>query len=396
MDNLDNNIMDVVAMSDLNPVLSGVDMDTEAALLNYIKKTRDIIAEKPDMFLRQQDAEQMLQMFDYLLANWATNRIQAIKVLADKETELLKQGYIKYDTSDLSISDVAETDGFFNALAELFEDEISQLDGLFSRLKEKIEKRKEENKGKSFKEKFKGFISKANKFNPVTLAVRNALRGLFALNFLGISSIITANEPRSKEVLAKVKNMYKNMGGKEDKLMQTLNKAKNRKALFNKKAQHDLEAGKFKGVEGLGSVTIASLLTAAGAFILKIWDWIKKAGIKTGDFVKKAVVGDGEKDNTDFNYPRPDEKHSNESYPDNNSNISLPGKNLPGKTNDNSNVYNAANDNKKTNWKPILITVGVLGLVGGGLVMLNNNNKKKQEEVSAIKASTKLQGITLK
>ncbi len=379
MDNFDKNIRELVAMSDFQPVLSGVDMNDEAALLSYIQKTRNIIAEKPDMVKTQQDPEQMLQMFDYLSANWATNRIQAIKVLAEKETELLKQGYIKYDFSDLSISDVSEITGFFNALAELFEDEIAQLDGLFSRLKEKRELRKAENADKSFKDKFKGFISKINNVNPITLAIRNALRGVLALNFLGVSSMIMANDIRSKAVLEKVKNMYKQMGGKEEKLMQTLNKAKTKKALFNKKAQQELEAGKFKGIEGLnGAVTISSLLVSAGAFFLKIWKWIKEKGIKVGDFVKVAVTGKDEKPN-DIE-------------------LQLPETNIvePGKTNDNSRYgADAGTDDKKTNWKPILITVGVLGVVGGGIAMLNNNNKKKQAEPTK-KTSTKLQGITLK
>ena len=90
------NLMDVVAMSDFDEAVSGlagVEPDVEASLLNYITKTRDVIASKPELIENQQDANQMLQMYDYLLANWHTeNRIQAIQILASKERELLKVG----------------------------------------------------------------------------------------------------------------------------------------------------------------------------------------------------------------------------------------------------------------------------------------------------------------
>ena len=65
MDNLERNITDIVGMSDFNQNLNGPDIETEAAVLAYIQKTRNVIAEKPDMFEIQQNATQMLQMFDY-------------------------------------------------------------------------------------------------------------------------------------------------------------------------------------------------------------------------------------------------------------------------------------------------------------------------------------------
>ncbi|MCF6183103.1 MAG: hypothetical protein L3J56_00510 [Bacteroidales bacterium] len=383
MDNLERNTTDIVGMSDFNQNLNGQDIETEAAVLAYIQKTRNVIAEKPDMFEIQQNASQMLQMFDYLLANWHQNRFEAIRVLAEKERHLLQQGFISYDASDLNISDVAENSGFFSALAELYEDEISELDGLFSRIKERRTERKEkrtarreDRKSKTPKERFKGFISKINKFNPVTLAVRNALRGVLALNFLGVSTILMKNEVRSKQVLEKVKNMYKAMGGKEDKLLQTLNKAKNRKALFNKKMQQELEAGKFKGIEGLGEpFSISGMLVAAGAFFLKIWNWIKEKGIKIKETVTKILP---EKKDTQNNNPE------NSSY------------NLPGKTNDNEvfKTSNTTDSDKKNKWKKPLIAVGVLaGIFGIGYGVYNHNNKQKEEKKVIIEKETKLGDI---
>ena len=401
MDNLERNITDIVGMSDFNQNLNGPDIETEAAVLAYIQKTRNVIAEKPDMFETQQNAVQMLQMFDYLLANWHQNRFEAIKVLAEKEKQLLQQGFISYDASDLSISEVAENPGFFNALSELYEDEIDELDGLFSKIKERREERKvkrterrEERKSKSFKEKFKGFVSKVNKFNPVTLAVRNALRGVLALNFLGVSTMLMKNDTRSKGVLEKVKNMYKTMGGKEDKLLQTLNKAKNRKALFNKKMQQDLEAGKFKGIEGLGEpFSIGGMMVAAGAFFLKIWNWIKGAGfkVKEGQEGKLEVFKDTV--NTVFKKKLPSDQQ-NKQIPENTENFSY---NLPGKTNDNggSRITDTKETDKKAKWKKPLIAVGVLaGVIGLGYGVFNLNNKQKEEKKVVQKKETKLGDIT--
>jgi hypothetical protein len=384
-ENTDKNILDVVGMSDLLDGLSGTDAETESSLFNYIQKTRNVIAEKPDMFESQQNSTQMLQMFDYLIAHWHINKIEAIKVLAAKEKQLLRAGYISYDASDLNISDVTENSGFFNALAELYEDEIDLLDGLFSKLKqrrterkERRQERREERKSKTFKEKFRGFVSKANKFNPVTLAVRNALRGVLALNFLGVSTILMKNDAKAKEALAKVKKMYKGMGGKESKLLETLNKAKSRKALFNKKVQSDMESGKFKGIEGLGeTVTIGSMMVAAGAFFLKIWNWIKGAGfqVKEGQQGKLEVF----KDTVNNVFRKEDKQDTHpvkqETPTDNEENILL-----NTKSNDNTGKsYNSKNNNKKAKWKKPLIAVGVLlGLAGIGYGVYSVNTKKKE------------------
>jgi len=414
MDNLERNITDIVGMSDLNGSLNGPDIETEAAVLAYIQKTRNVIAEKPDMFETQQNAAQMLQMFDYLLGNWHLNRFEAIKILAAKEKQLLRKGYISYDTSDLNISDVTESSGFFNALAELYEDEIDELDGLFSKIKERRAERKEkrqerraERKSKTFKEKFRGFISKINKFNPVTLAVRNALRGVLALNFLGVATIMMKDDPRSKEVLEKVKKMYKTMGGKEDKLLKTLNKAKNRKALFNKKMQKDLEAGKFKGIDGLGeAMTIGGMMVAAGAFFLKIWNWVKGAGfkVKEGQEGKLDVFKDTvnnvfkKKDKEEPDLNQNNTTNENNTFPDSFSTVKTsPGGSPPGKTNDNGGkrISNTNENDTKNKWKKPLIAVGVLaGVIGIGYGVYNHTNKQKVEKKVVKKNDTKLGDIT--
>jgi len=142
------------------------------------------------------------------------------------------------------------------------------------------QQRKDERKEERQNSKHKGLtVAKqifqvVNKYNPVTLAVRNAFRGLIALNFLGMASAMRGNA----ELQKKVDNMYKNMGGKLDSLHKTVLEGSKRKPLFNK------EAEQFKG---LGEpVTIAAMLTSAGAFVLKVWTWMKETGIKAVKVVK--------------------------------------------------------------------------------------------------------------
>ncbi len=344
--------------------MNGPDVETESALLSYIQKTRQIIADKPEIVASQQNSNQMTEMFDYLLSNWSSNRIQAIKVLAEKEKQLSKQGFINYNNSDLSISDVTKNVGFFNVLAEIYKDEINELDGLFSRIKERSAEKKEERK-----DKIRRLIGKVNKFNPITLAVRNALRGLLALNFLGVSTILMQTDARSEAVFEKVKRMYKTMGGKESKLLETLTKSKNKKPLFNKKMQQELEAGTFKGIDGLAGGGIGTMLTAAGAFFLKIWTWIKENGLNVAEKVKDIL---------------PERKETNEEI-----------KKSSGKRNDiNYGADNTSKDTKINKWKKPLIAIGVLaGTFGIAYGVYNHNNKQKEEKKVVRKKETKLGDI---
>ncbi len=414
MNNYDTDIMDVVAMSDFNEALSGVDADTDVALLNYITKTRSAIAKYPDMFRTQQDSEQMLQMYDYLLANWNTeNRIQAIQILAAKEKELFKNGYINYDVSDLNISDLADGQGFFSILAELYEDEINELNGLFSRFRDKLKKgaKKFVDLHKKVIKKhisvLKKVVPKLNRVNPVTIAVRNALRGLFAINFLGIATSLGSKQAKDKGVLAKVVKMYKGMGGKESKLMSSIAKGRKKKALFNKKMQRRVEAGEFKGLGELGDggITIGSLLTAAGAFILKIWNWIKKAGLKVKEVAKKvAPLIKPKQDNRQVDRgiaPAPQIKPKQDNRQVDRGIAPAPQikpkqENRQQQNNYENSISTVAKTNDvnygKKSWKPVLIGTAIVGGITGALVLWNKNQKNKAEKP---KTSTQLKGIVL-
>ena len=374
-------LSDVVLMTDFDENLNGTEIDVEVALFAHIKKTRDVIALNPQLIENQQNSKQMLEMYDYLIANWnSENRVSAIKILAQKEKELLIKGYINYDVSDLDISDLTENAGFFSVLAELYEDEINELDGLFSKVKDKLKK---------VKDKLKTIIPKINKVNPLTIAIRNALRGLIQLNFLGVATSLS----KPSSALTKVKKMYKNMGGKESKLIQSITKGKKKKALFNKKMQRKLETGSFKGV-GLGELgepfTIGGMLVACGTFFVKIWNWIKAAGLKAKDIADKIIP----------NKPggRPPHSPSPPLPPpssDNNFTAPIPAKSSDSKTNENDNYANTVNPNEsKAKWKtPVFIGLGILVIGGISYGVFNSqNNKKESKEIK--KVSTKLGAIT--
>jgi hypothetical protein len=407
MDDLQAIINDVIELTDFQAALNGLgELDPDSAMLTYIQKTRDAVAAKPSMVSSQQNASQIIEMYDYLIENWHTeNKFKAIELLAEKEEELFEQGFINYDKSDLSISDTAKHSGFFSLIAELYDDEIDELDGLgqlyddeqdgFSGRKERKErraKRKEKRKIRRAErgEKeglFRKIVSKLNKVNPVTIAVRNALRGLIALNFLGMASVLSSENDKAKGVLEKVQKMYKTMGGKNDKLMKSIQNGSKRKALFNKKMQEKLESGTFKGTDGLGEpISIGGMMVAAGAFFLKIWNWIKGAGLK----VKEKIPTDDIKISTSNpNIENVEEEKES-------SNLFQTGKRLD----KNIKTENKSEDTKK-NWKkPVLITAAVLTL--GGLTWWGvQSSKPNTKTVSKPKVKSKpktdqLAGITFK
>lgn len=402
--NTERELMEVVAMSDFEEAISGlagVQPDVEASLLNYITKTRNVIASKPQLIENQQDANQMLQMYDYLLANWHTeNRIQAIQILASKERELLKSNHINYDFSDLQISDISENAGFFSVLEELFEEEINELNGFFSRIGNKIKHvahkvydvhKNVAHKVYNFHKKvikkhisvLKKVLPKLNRVNPLTIAVRNALRGLIAINFLGMATSLGSSQAKQKGLLSKVQKMYKNMGGKNSKLMSAIAKGKRKKPLFNRKMQKKLETGKLKGLGELGEpFTIGGMLVAAGGFLLKIWNWIKKAGLKVGEISKK-VKPIFKKITT---HQQANTEQKQDYLQEANNNIQA------GKTNDlqKYGVDNKGESSQKEKSKKLAIAVvSVIGIsaIGYGIYALSNKDKNAPK--------SKLSGITL-
>lgn len=162
------------------------------------------------------------------------------------------------------------------------------------------------------------------KLNPATILIRNSLRLLIALNFLGMASRLNvANMSKAdavkegytetmwndaKKAMDKVIRFFTKMGGKKANIEKAIKNGAKKKALFkggynkNSKivetgsddAQLSGVAPEICGLDGLGAaVTIGSALSAVGAFFAKIWGWVKNIVKKTGKGIATAAKKTG-------------------------------------------------------------------------------------------------------
>jgi hypothetical protein len=385
---MEDNIFNIAELTDFQGITLGT-IETEAEMdnsfLNYLQKTRNEIAKNPQLYSNQQNPGQLLEMFDYMLKNWDNkqNRVAAIKILAAKEKELLAKGYINYDRTDLSYSNLVENTGIFSVLNELYNDEYLEglLYGVFQKVGAKIKQAHQKRV-----EQAKKVIPKLNKVNPATIAVRNALRGIIALNFLGIATSLSQTTPKAKEVLEKVKTMFKNMGGDEKKLLESIQNGAKKKPLFNKKMQEELETEKYgkESVSGLGEpISIGALLVACGGFFLKIWNWIKGAGfeLKPEQIENLTTIKENVQNNLNYQDQQPDVQSESIDF-------------QTGKTMDNNVNTSPATENK---WKKPLLILGGLAAVGGLAYAFwpkQERTDKKSKQNS--KPEPKLSGFALK
>jgi SepF-like predicted cell division protein (DUF552 family) len=190
--------------------------------------------------------------------------------------------------------------------------------GLFKKLKQKHRTKKIaklEKKGKTAKlEKYKGKIVKRdaraekrkkvfqnvarmfNKVNPVTVAARNGLRLLVAINFFGLASKLKANP----EVATKVRDLFRKMGGDVSKINKSIENGAKKKPLNKKTGQ----VKSLEGLEGFGNlgalIAIDALIKAAGKIVNKIFEWIKK---KQAERKEKKAVEKGEAPSQPENSP---------------------------------------------------------------------------------------------
>ena len=157
------------------------------------------------------------------------------------------------------------------------------------------------------------------KLNPATILIRQSLRLLISLNFLGMATRLNvANMTQAeatkagysdqmwqdaKKSLDKVVRFFTKMGGKKANIEKAIRNGAKKKALFKgsyNKNSKIVEKGTddavlsgtaeiLTGLNGLGAaVTIGSALASVGAFIAKIWKWIKNIVPKIGKGVAKA------------------------------------------------------------------------------------------------------------
>lgn len=135
------------------------------------------------------------------------------------------------------------------------------------------------------------------KINPVTVLIRNSLRALIAINFLGMGTRLNVGlltqqqaeqlgysaETWQKAVTAvnRLKKLYKKMGGNVNKLLKSITTGAGRKPLF-KKDIPDGQMVNFANTDeaeqesslGFEPATVTSLVAACIGILTQIWSWI--------------------------------------------------------------------------------------------------------------------------
>ena len=156
------------------------------------------------------------------------------------------------------------------------------------------------------------------KLNPVLVLMRNSLRLLIAVNFLGMATRLNiANYSKeaainagytaqqwedAKKAKDRVIRFFTKIGGVKSKIEKSIENGAKKKALFKKDynkntkivetsdtdAQLSGTAPILFGLDGLGEPgTIAAALASVGAFIAKVWGWIKNIVPKAVEWVKE-------------------------------------------------------------------------------------------------------------
>ena len=199
----------------------------------------------------------------------------------------------------------------------------------------------------------KDVIGKVNKYNPVTIAMRNSLRLVLSVNLFGLATILSKRDETASRVSDKVLNMYKLMGGKEEKYYEAIKNGAKKKPVLNKKYRDQFN----KKGGGLGEpVTIASSIALISAPLIAIWKWIKGAGLD--ELIPELVdkMPNGKEDD------QPDE--NNNYLPDENNDNYLPDNTKIGQ--DTGLDVDIDTTEKKNKYlKPALIGGGLLLIAGG-------------------------------
>lgn len=131
-----------------------------------------------------------------------------------------------------------------------------------------------------------------NKVNPVTVAARNGLRVLVAINFFGLASKLKEDEAARKKVL----DLFEKMGGNKSKMQKSIDNGSKKKPLLKKTGSVKINDG-FEGFGELGAVAaVSGLLSVAGKIVEKIFTWFKKKkaekAAKTADDRGERMPGD--------------------------------------------------------------------------------------------------------
>lgn len=135
------------------------------------------------------------------------------------------------------------------------------------------------------------------KINPVTVLMRNALRALISINFIGMATrfnigLMTEAQAaqlgydnaawsKAKQAVTRIRKLFKSMGGNDSKLLKSISNGAKKKPLFKKDLteQTKIDFANNSTDDGESSLGDPATISALIALIIKlipvIWSWIK-------------------------------------------------------------------------------------------------------------------------
>lgn len=278
-------LLDVVTGSDFNS-LSGLgetpdekkEMD---ALYQHIKKTRDLVAENPELVKEVEHPEQFLKMLDYAIQYWNTDkRSEALAILAESEDKANQlRGFSPgSDTSESEIELRGLSGGGYAVLGK-----IGGQRKFFSKVKEAAQK-----VGQGIKK----VAVAAVKYNPLTIAARAGVLLALKTNLFHMADHLKWGYLTEAEA--------KQHGFAMDEWKKSHDAVQNTNKMFSNILQGDENNLKHTVLTGragnLASVNLGSLgiepvstvttTAAATGFLAKIKGWIK--GIDLKKMLKKV------------------------------------------------------------------------------------------------------------
>jgi hypothetical protein len=262
-----DDVLDLVSGFEELEGLDGPDYDR--TILEHLIKTRNMIAQNPNLIRNSDYPPAFLKMLDYAIDNWNTpNREKALEILAKNEDAMNR-------LNGFDGADDTEMDGL--------DDEFGDLDGLSgAEIEQELNGKKRPAKKKGFFKKIGQAVKKVGKaagqvakkvgkavirFNPLTISARTGFLLAMKLNLKKMASKIkwgyaTKEQAAAKGISVQEWEKQKNALSKVEKLF--VDKLQGKKSAL----KNAVLKGKAKGLSGVDEETEISGLGIAAAATL--------------------------------------------------------------------------------------------------------------------------------
>jgi hypothetical protein len=270
-------LLEVVTGSDfLNLKGFGATTDEQKELdtiYQHILKTRQLVAENPELVKEAENPKQYLQMLDYALQYWNTDkRDEALEILSSHENEANQvRGFSPgSDTSESEIEMHSLSGGGYHAIGK-----VGGERKFFTKIKEATKK-----VGQGIKTVAKDVV----KYNPLTVAARAGLLLAFKTNLLQMAETLKwgyLTEAEAKAVGMDLGEWKKSSDSLEHTKKMFVDVLQGKPETLRNEILTG-RAGKLDQItiSGLGVVTEATTTAAATGFIAQVKAWIKNIDVK--------------------------------------------------------------------------------------------------------------------